>query len=85
MDLRRINARARFGQRLNSAPSAHRPSWPTATGEYISATPVATAVAGLDKEAQAKITADVRDALAAYRVGDGLVAPIEAHVAIGHC
>ena len=51
---------------------------------YISATPVASAVAGLDKEAQAKITADVRDALAAYRVGDGLAAPIEAHVAIGH-
>ncbi len=51
---------------------------------YISATPVAAAVAGLDKEAQAKITADVRDALAAYRVGDGLAAPIEAHVAIGH-
>jgi len=51
---------------------------------YISATPVAAAVAGLDKEAQAKITTDVRDALAAYRVGDGLAAPIEAHVAIGH-
>ena len=51
---------------------------------YISATPVAAAVAGLDREAQAKITADVRDALAAYRVGDGLAAPIEAHVAIGH-
>jgi hypothetical protein len=30
---------------------------------YISATPVAAAVAGLDKEAQAKITTDVRDAL----------------------
>ena len=51
---------------------------------YISATPVAAAVAGLNKEAQAKITTDVRDALAAYRVGDGLAAPIEAHVAIGH-
>jgi len=51
---------------------------------YISATPVAAAVAGLDKEAQAKITTDVRDALAAYRVGDGLAAPIEAHVGIGH-
>jgi len=50
---------------------------------YISATPVAAAVAGLEKEAQAKITADVRDALAAYRVGDGLAAPIEAYVAIG--
>ena len=37
-----------------------------------------------DKEAQAKITTDVRDALAAYRVGDGLAAPIEAHVATGH-
>jgi len=51
---------------------------------YISATPVAAAVAGLDKGAQAKITTEVRDALAAYRVGDGLAAPIEAHVAIGH-
>jgi hypothetical protein len=51
---------------------------------YISAIPVAAAVAGLGKEAQAKITADVRDALAAYRVGDGLAAPIEAHVATGH-
>src|SRR5262245_9408400 len=51
---------------------------------YISATPVAAAVAGLDTEAQAKITTDVRDALAAYRVGDGLAAPIEAHVAIGY-
>ena len=52
---------------------------------YISATPVAAAVAGLDKEAQAKITANVRDALTAYRVGDGdgLAAPIEAYVAIG--
>jgi len=51
---------------------------------YISATPAASAVAGLDKEAQAKITADVKNALAAYRVGDGLAAPIEAYVAIGH-
>src|SRR5262245_59918187 len=51
---------------------------------YISATPVAAAVAGLDKEAQAKMIAGVRDALAAYRVGDGLAAPIEAHVAIGY-
>jgi hypothetical protein len=51
---------------------------------YISATSVAAAVFGLDKEPQAKITTDVRDALAAYRVGDGLAAPIEAHVAIAH-
>ena len=51
---------------------------------YISATPVAAAVAAFDKEAQEKITGDVRDALAAYRVGDGLAAPIEAHVVIGH-
>ena len=51
---------------------------------YLSATPVAAAVAVLDKEAQAKIITDVRDALAGYRVGDGLAAPIEAHVAIGH-
>ncbi len=32
---------------------------------YISATPVAAAVAGLDKEVQAKITADVKARLAA--------------------
>jgi ubiquinone/menaquinone biosynthesis C-methylase UbiE len=51
---------------------------------YLAATPVAPAVAGLDNEAQAKIATDVRDALAAYRVGDGLAAPIEAQVAIGH-
>jgi ubiquinone/menaquinone biosynthesis C-methylase UbiE len=51
---------------------------------YISATPVAAAVAVLDREAQAKITADVRDAVAAYRVGDGLAVPIEAHVAVAH-
>src|SRR5262245_44731176 len=51
---------------------------------YISATPVAAAVAGLDMEAQATISTDVRDALAAYRVGEGLAAPIEAHVAIAH-
>jgi ubiquinone/menaquinone biosynthesis C-methylase UbiE len=51
---------------------------------YISATPIAAAVAGLNQEAQAKIATDVRDALAVYRVGDSLAAPIEAHVAIGH-
>jgi ubiquinone/menaquinone biosynthesis C-methylase UbiE len=51
---------------------------------YISATPVAAAVAGFDREVQEKIITDVRDALAAYRVGDGLAAPIEAHVATGH-
>ena len=51
---------------------------------YISATPVAATVAGLDKEVQAKIITDVRDALTAYRVGDGLASPIEAYVAIGH-
>lgn len=48
---------------------------------YLSATPVASVVASLDAEAQGKITADVRDALAAYRTGDGLAAPIEAHLA----
>ena len=51
---------------------------------YISATPVAAAVSGLDKEAQTKIVTDVRAALAAYRIGDGLAAPIEAHVALAH-
>src|SRR5262249_51670077 len=51
---------------------------------YISATPVAAAVAGLDMEAQTKIVTDVRAALAAYRIGDGLAAPIEAHVALAH-
>jgi ubiquinone/menaquinone biosynthesis C-methylase UbiE len=49
---------------------------------YISATPVAAAVAGVDAKAQDKITADVRDALATHLVGDGLAAPIEAHLAI---
>jgi ubiquinone/menaquinone biosynthesis C-methylase UbiE len=51
---------------------------------YISATPVAAAVAGLDLEAQGKIIADVRDTLAAHLVGSGLAAPIEAHLAIAH-
>ena len=49
---------------------------------YISATPVATSVASLDPEAQGKITADVREALSAYLAGDGVAAPIEAHLAI---
>ena len=49
---------------------------------YLSATPVAAAVADLDANTQSKITADVRDALAAYRVDDGLAAPIEAHLAM---
>ena len=66
-----------------NAPLAHASIAEYVPG-YISATPVAAAVAGLDKKAQAKITTDVRDALSAYRVGDGLAAPIEAHVAIGH-
>jgi ubiquinone/menaquinone biosynthesis C-methylase UbiE len=39
---------------------------------YISATPVAGAVAGLDAAVQNEIVADVRDALGAYRAGDGL-------------
>lgn len=51
---------------------------------YISATPVAGAVANLDAAVQDKIVADVRDALEAYRVGDGVGAPIEAHLAIGY-
>jgi ubiquinone/menaquinone biosynthesis C-methylase UbiE len=49
---------------------------------YLSATPIAAAVAGLDAETQGKIVADVRDALAKYRTGDGLAVPIEAHLAI---
>ncbi len=51
---------------------------------YISATPVAGAVAGLDATVHGEIVADVRDALEAYRVGDGLAAPIEAHLAIAY-
>jgi ubiquinone/menaquinone biosynthesis C-methylase UbiE len=51
---------------------------------YISATPVAAAVAGLDPEAQGKIIDDVRESLAAHIVGSGLAAPIEAHLAIAH-
>jgi len=60
------------------------PSMAEYVPSYISATPVAAAIAGLDKEEQATITTDVRDALTAYRVGDGFAAPVEAHVAIGH-
>lgn len=52
---------------------------------YISATPVAGAVAGLDAAVQSEIVADVRDALSAHLVGDGLAAPIEAHLAIAYC
>jgi len=51
---------------------------------YISATRIAAAVAGLDKEAQTKIVTDVRDALPPYRIGDGLAAPIEAYVVLTH-
>jgi ubiquinone/menaquinone biosynthesis C-methylase UbiE len=51
---------------------------------YISATPAAGAVAGLDAAVQRKILDDVRSALGPYRVGDGLAAPIEAHLAMGH-
>ncbi len=51
---------------------------------YISATPVVGAVADLDAAVQRKVVADVRDALAAYLVGDGLAVPIEAHLAIAH-
>ena len=51
---------------------------------YISATPVAGAVAGLDAGVQGKILDHVRSALEPYRVGDGLAAPIEAHLAIGY-
>jgi len=51
---------------------------------YISATPVAAAVAGLDTGTQNKIVADVREALAAHLVGEGLAVPIEAHMAIAH-
>jgi ubiquinone/menaquinone biosynthesis C-methylase UbiE len=49
---------------------------------YLSATPVASAVASLDAGTQRRIVGDVRDALAAYCTGDGLAAPIEAHLAI---
>ena len=63
---------------------ADNPYWSTHVATWYRGRPVAAAVAGLDKEAQAKITANVRDALSAYRVGDGLAAPIEAHVAMGH-
>ena len=51
---------------------------------YISATPVAGAVADLNAAVQGEIVADVRGALGAYRVGDGMAAPIEAHLAIGY-
>ena len=51
---------------------------------YLSATPVAGAVAGLDMEIQTAIVADVRGALAAHSVDDGLAAPIETHVALAY-
>jgi ubiquinone/menaquinone biosynthesis C-methylase UbiE len=51
---------------------------------YISATPIAGRVAGLDVAVQQKIVSDVRDALAAYLIGDGLAVPIEAHLAIAY-
>lgn len=51
---------------------------------YISATPAAGAVANLDATVQDAIVADVRNALGAHRVGDGLAVPIEAHLAIGY-
>ena len=51
---------------------------------YISATPVAAAVAGLDAGVHSQIVADVRNALGPYCVGDGLAAPIEAHLAIAY-
>lgn len=50
---------------------------------YIAATPAAGAVANVDAMVQSAIVTDVRDALGAYRVGDGLAVPIEAHLAIG--
>jgi len=51
---------------------------------YIAATPAAGAIANVDATVQGAIISDVRDALGAYRVGDGLAAPIEAHLAIGY-
>jgi ubiquinone/menaquinone biosynthesis C-methylase UbiE len=51
---------------------------------YISATPASSAVAGLDAAIQRKILEDVRNALKPYQDGEGLAAPIEAHLAIGY-
>src|SRR5262245_35342787 len=79
--LRRAFGASRFESNARPFDTHH---WLNMCQAIFQQPPVATAIAGLDKEAQAKITIDVRDALAAYRVGDGLAAPIEAHVAIGH-
>lgn len=49
---------------------------------YLSATPVASAVAGVDAGVQAAILQDVTNALRPHTVGGGLAAPIEAHVAV---
>ncbi len=51
---------------------------------YLSATPVAGAVANLNAEAQREIAASVRDALAEYVVDHGVAAPIQTHVAIAY-
>jgi ubiquinone/menaquinone biosynthesis C-methylase UbiE len=66
------------------AETFHHASLAEYVPSYISATPVAGAVAGLEAAVQRKIVADVRDALAAYLVGDGLAVPIEAHLAIAY-
>ena len=49
---------------------------------YLSATPVAGAVANLNAEAQREIVATVRGLLAEYLVGEGVAVPIQAHAAI---
>lgn len=49
---------------------------------YLSATPVASAVAGLDAGIQGAIVQDVTDALRAHMDGGGLATPIEAHVVV---
>jgi ubiquinone/menaquinone biosynthesis C-methylase UbiE len=51
---------------------------------YLSATPVAGAVATLNAEAQSEIVAAVRHALAECVVDHGVVAPIQSHVAIAY-
>ena len=49
---------------------------------YLSATPVASTVAGLDAGVQGAILQDVTDALRPHMDGGGLAAPIEAHVVL---
>lgn len=51
---------------------------------YLSATPVAGAVATMDEAARKALLKDVSTALACYVDDDGLAAPTESHVVVAH-